>query len=199
MEIADLDPLGAKHYYKTNFILLGRDPHGWLFCAQLLKKSADLAQTQVLIDKDASTVQAGWINSIYKYLAGITIENLLKGIIIADHPTLISKDKISDSIGKHDPWTRHADKLQTVKKLLNKEERKLLKILESYVLWKGRYPIALTANDYARDLLNRRKEPPLEIFIATFGTLYEKLLNELNKKENECIKIRGYSGAMYID
>ncbi len=98
-----------------------------MFCehtvAQLLKKAADVALKQVKIDENADRVETGWINPTYKYFAGITIENLLKGIIIAEHPTLVGEERMLRSPANYEPWTRQADKLKLIKSLLTKDEK----------------------------------------------------------------------------
>lgn len=187
-----------KFVHQANFVLVGRDPWSWLYEASLLRKAADTALLQVKTDENADRVEKGWIDPVYKYLVGITIENLLKGIIIADHPALISEAEMDNNFAKHNVWTRHAGKLTRIKPLLTRDEKNLLRLLEHYVMWMGRYPIALTKKDYARNRLDHQKrEPPLDEFKAIFETLYGKLSRELSFKVEDNVKKHGPSGAVF--
>src|SRR5450830_1576392 len=83
-----------KQYWLYAFQGTGRNPDSWRYRAGILKKAADLALTQMKADEDAAVVEAGWVDSVYKYLAGMTVENILKGIIVAGNPDFISEKKM---------------------------------------------------------------------------------------------------------
>jgi hypothetical protein len=89
-----------QRFYRANYMTLGRHPYWWYLQAMSLKKAADAVLEQVKTDADASEIKVGFITSIWKYLAGLAIENLLKGIVIAgadprdgEHP-YISRDEM---------------------------------------------------------------------------------------------------------
>jgi hypothetical protein len=198
-----------EQFYRANYVALGRDPHWWLFQAQLLKKAADVVLEQVKIDEDSDVVQTGWITNIWKYLVGMSVENILKGIIIAgaddpaarEHP-YIHVDRMEEWLTRHAIWTKYAnnsDNLKALKKLLTGEEEDLLKILERYVVSMGRYHIATTANNYITDQhLRQRLDLSLKKFEAVVDALYEKLSRELVKKVEEFTEKHGPSGALFI-
>jgi hypothetical protein len=183
----------------------GRNPRWWLDQAQLLKKAADIVLKQVKIDEGASTVQVGWISHIWKYLAGMSIENLLKGIVVAgadpsasDH--LIGQDGMG-GLRNHRIWTRYvnnSENLKNLKKRLTSDEQKMLKILEYYVLWIGRYRLAANADDHVEAQLARFElDLPLEPFITVFDALYACVSKELVTLVDEFTKKYGPSGIWF--
>jgi len=179
-----------KQMLLLNFAVLGQDPGSWLNQAQLLKTAADEVSKQVKIGADAITAQIGWVDPVYRYLAGITIENLLKGIIIADHPEFIREDAMVEWLTDHQIWTKHADQLKIIKLILTKEEENLLRVLEHYVMWVGRYPIAETAEAYAEDQLDILRLNLPAGFAATFDALYNKLSQKLGEQYGDFDKKR---------
>ena len=90
-----------KEYWKAAFQGTGRNPDSWRYRAGILKKAADLVLTQMKADEDATVVEAGWVDSVYKYLAGMTVEIILKGIIVAGNPDLISEERIMGGLDRH--------------------------------------------------------------------------------------------------
>ena len=179
-----------KQMLLLNFAVLGQDPRSWLNQAQLLKTAADEVSKQAKIGADAITAQLGWVDPVYRYLAGITIENLLKGIIVADHPEFIREDGMVEWLAGHQMWTKHADQLKIIKLILTKEEENLLRVLEHYVMWVGRYPIAVTAEAYAEDQLDILRLNLPAGFAATFDALYNKLSEKLGEQYGDFDKKR---------
>jgi hypothetical protein len=182
-------------FYRANFVELGRHPKWWFSQAMSLKKAADAVLEQVKTDADASEIKVGFITSIWKYLAGLAIENLLKGIVIAgadprdeEHP-YISPERMEPCLISHNIWTKHVDKSDNLKKLkpLLACDEDLLRLLEIYVVSMGRYHIATTAKSYAKAqyMIESLDHLPLAEFIAAFDWLYEKLHADLGKKVEE--------------
>lgn len=87
-------------------------------------------------------------------------------------------------LDSHKTWTKHADKLQAIAPLLTQEEEDLVKVLEHHVMWKGRYPIARSAEDYANNLVELEKldHLPRERLEEVFDSLCKKLFKELNDR-----------------
>jgi hypothetical protein len=171
-----------ERFLQANYLELGRNPRWWFDQAQLLKKAADVVLEQVKIDNDASVVHVGWIDHIWKYLAGMSVENLLKGIIIAgadptvrDHP-YVCLDGIEGWLRNHRIWTRYvnnSNNLKDLQKRLTSDEENMLKLLEYYVLWIGRYRLATTAEGYiVLDELHAKLSTVLETKVAEFTKKY---------------------------
>lgn len=107
-----------------------------------------------------------------KCLAGMSVENLLKAIMVRDEPCLVGKYKISDEIKSHNVWSEYGDTSkrdkpvkflngsevatggrlqsvisedgteQSIKDVLEEDEQEFLRIVEAYVAWIGRFPSA---------------------------------------------------------
>jgi hypothetical protein len=179
-----------KQYLKNTFQATAQNPDAWRIKASVLKKTANLVLDQMKADEGASRVEAGWVDPVYKYLAGITIENLLKGIIIADHgKDLITKREIDSKFARHRTWTKHADnKLKFLQDQVTDDQKTLMRILEHYVVWKGRYPVATSAEHYANDTDDVEKvHLSLEKLESDFNTLFETLHKVLFDKANTYI------------
>jgi len=96
----------------------------------------------------------------YQFLIGLSLEDLLKGLIIKVQPELVI-DKLHKSERRRSLHTYTLDKcLQThdlatlasmVKRnthynlAFSREERRLLRRLSNIIKWQGRYPVALTS------------------------------------------------------
>jgi hypothetical protein len=75
---------------------------------------------------------------------GLSLENLIKGLLISEEPTLLSRGKLSKHLLGHD-LVKLAERLNTVQ--LDVEERNLLSLLSDIVPYHGRYPVPKTAQD----------------------------------------------------
>jgi len=163
------------------FMKKGQDVQEWLSLASSLRNIAKAAFKQAKEDRQLSSME--WSDPIYKYLVGLTLENLLKGIMIANDPCLIKQRKIDSAITNHNIWTLYADnKLQTIKTDLRPEEQDLMKIAEYYVIWIGRYPIAKDDDTFikTREIIERLESNlPLCDFDTRFQEIYEKIQQKL--------------------
>lgn len=191
-EPTTVKPLISKQYFKNSFKNIGQNPINWLYRAEILKKAADKTLEQMEADENAATVEGGWVDPVYKYLAGVTIENLLKGIIIAKHPELITNDQMDKNLAKHDIWRRQkGGLLQDIAPLLTQEERDLLKVLEIHVIWRGRYPIAKSAKIYAQNQFEDQElSMPRKKLKDVFNSLHDKLLEELGNRDATYVQAR---------
>jgi len=77
----------------------GRDVQEWLYLADSLHNVAKAAFEQAKKDRQLDSMR--WSDSVYKYLVGMTLENLLKGIMIANDPSLIKQDEMDSAITNH--------------------------------------------------------------------------------------------------
>jgi hypothetical protein len=77
-------------------------------------------------------------------LHGLSFENLIKGLLISEAPTLLNGGKLSKHLLGHD-LVKLTDRLRTVQ--LSREERNLLALLSDVVPYHGRYPVPRAAQD----------------------------------------------------
>ncbi len=77
---------------------------------------------------------------VYFYMSGLSIELLLKGIIIAKHSHHVQPDgSLSRAFARHD-----LEKLLDLTNIrISEEEKSLLKKLTRFIFWQGRYPVPI--------------------------------------------------------
>jgi len=78
------------------------------------------------------------ISKAYMLLAGYSLENLIKSLLIVEYPELIDDNKLNKKLLKHD-----LNELFIMSKKIrtSKEEKELLSILSEATPYWGRYPI----------------------------------------------------------
>ena len=76
-------------------------------------------------------------------LIGLSIENIIKGILVAEFPEHINKGKLSKELKSH-ALLHLMDKIKSIQ--ITKSEKEILKLLEEVVPYWGRYPIPLEYN-----------------------------------------------------
>lgn len=92
--------------------------------------SIKLEQKYVNIDLHVRDV-LGSLSKIYMYLAGIAFENLLKCIILHQHP-----DKLNEITKGHNL----TNLFELANIIITNKDKDFIKRLEVYVIWAGRYP-----------------------------------------------------------
>lgn len=118
-------------YLETDFAEK-TDPENWLHMAAALMHAAQR------IDWTKKSDFMDWIYiPIYRMLMAFSVENLLKGIQIAEGAEPLTEGELSKWLSHG--LRRHAGKISGIK--FTGEEKKLLDDLEQYLLWAGRYPI----------------------------------------------------------
>jgi hypothetical protein len=78
-------------------------------------------------------------------LYAYAIENLLKGLIIANQPSLIEEQELNNRLKSHN-LIRLAGMANFS---IHVQERPVLEALSHLSLWAGRYPVSLTRREYA--------------------------------------------------
>lgn len=123
----------------------------------------------------------------------MVIENLLKGIMIYDDPSLVEPDKIATEIDGHNMLTLHAGggckkkdghcRLEALELELTPDEQEFVELLEPYVAWMGRYGIATKRSKYENNLEAyshggvdiEKQKLKIEEFEKMFHTVCEKI------------------------
>jgi hypothetical protein len=104
-----------------------QNPVNWAYMAWALHKTASL------IDWERNRVSGDWrYVPIYQMLIGFSLENLLKGILIAEGQGVDTK-KLNHGLRKY------ADQVKGLK--ITESEKQNLARLEPYIKWAGRYPM----------------------------------------------------------
>ena len=170
--------MSNDHELDSLYELVGQDAQAWLEQAKKLKLSADVIRAELSevlrLSPHVDIVrikQLGYIES-FMMLTGLAFENLIKGIDIAQNPTRVTNRKL-DTRG----WSRggHALSDYAQKAKLPPEQVDLLRRLEEYVVWVGRYAIPLNADAY----INSTKPVNLKTLrwtdFDTIDTLFDHL------------------------
>jgi septum formation topological specificity factor MinE len=196
-----------KRNWPRDFIKNGRNPLSWSYQAEALKAAAKAVLEQAEKDRANAITPWRWVDPVYKYLVGMALENLLKAIMVREDPCLVGKYRLSKEIKRHDIWSAYADsgqplkfvdgteeiigrRLQSVlaedgteqviKDLLDQDAQELLRIVEAYVVWIGRFPIATKEQDFMinLDIVKNSKLTKLSLreFDVLFEATYSKLL-----------------------
>jgi hypothetical protein len=121
--------------------------------------------------------QNGLFHSIM-LLLGLSFENLIKGVFVASHPTLVTKDKLDRSLWKSDGGHGLRD-LATSVATLTADELSLLDRLQEHVVWAGRYPIPTSATRYHNSLYPVHKMQFSTRDITVAKQLFERLEGKL--------------------
>lgn len=150
--------------------------------AQNLSDAPQVAFDDVIKSRKGAKIESTWIDSVYKYLAGMAIENLLKVIMIRKDQCLVRMDGLDKSIKSHTVWSYHRNgklKFLQDQQQLTDDETEFLRVVEHYVVWLGRYPIPLKASVFRDDLDTvenfEKSHPKLEDFNKLFESTYGKL------------------------
>lgn len=175
----------------------GQDPMAWSYQAEILKSAARAVLQKAKEDRKNAVIKERWVDAVYKSLAGAALENLLKAIMVRNDQNLVAEHngeyKIADELKRHDIWSRYANsdiRLQIViaddgtqqatKDLLSNNEQELLAVVEAYVVWLGRFPIATNEVVFNKNIDSVKKSRlaclSLDQFNALFESTYMKLM-----------------------
>jgi len=164
----DLDK-AIEHYQSKQFKLRATLPGSWKSASLKLRHAAsrlrELQHDAILriLERGRAEFEAGemregitklegqelqdhedtQLSSIYLFLMGYAIENLLKGILILRHPEYFKPTGEMTSIGTH----KLVSLCQRCGIQLLDEESTLLDKLTTYIRWAGRYPVPLDIQD----------------------------------------------------
>lgn len=173
-----------EEFQRALYELLGRSKHEWLRTGKELIAASNilyagsndaLEALNVFLKKRSTASTDDFIAARAfipaRMLTGMAFENLIKGLIILKYPDKVSKDK------KFDLKSHYLLQLLTIHLTeipLNAEEMAVIKELENYIAWKGRYPIPLLAKDF---------KPHATFYNETtiINGLYDKLLKQYSE------------------
>ncbi len=184
---ADFEVMRVKHENEELFELIGRSGQMWLAQARQLKMAADSILPNLVEAfrippalPGAQDKRFAFFHS-YMLLIGLSFENLTKGILIERDPTLVAKDRIESGIlarGGHGI----AEAVRGIIKV-SSDEFQLLRRVEEYLFWAGRYPLPLKSSIYhnseTQDLRSGRSDDPQSI-----DRLFQRLEEVLERETN---------------
>jgi hypothetical protein len=167
---------------KVIYAALGRSKYEWLriarnlyTAAEILYETSGLAAIQVneILEKAGSIADDEFPEAqthiIARMLAGMSMENLIKGLILRKTPDKISEEKIDITITVHylQDLIKQLPEFKTSKK-----EMSILDTLTKAVIWMGRYPLPTKS-------VNFHKVPLVKNEKIIVAALYTRLKTEL--------------------
>jgi hypothetical protein len=159
-----------------------------------LKESADLVWCQhleemILLHTDMFAMQPRPVSNIYGMLAGLSLEVLLKGMWLSQHPGSVSRASHTVHLPWRDGHQLDGHDLLVLTQLVGREcspmEKDVLDKLSVCVRWAGRYPMA---NKPEEEVLvaSHTGEQGYDWFPGTISqpdrTVFEALFDELSAR-----------------
>jgi hypothetical protein len=174
-----IDKRSNKDFWDKQQRLLAENPRSWKLEAESLKRAADILwETWEQDWRYEETLKVGDecqppVASIAMMLFGLCIENLVKSI-------LVSKNRMLDEKGRLKEKTH--DLLKLFKKAevnLDNDENYLVERLEQFIIWAGRYPIPLEAENKRPRTLPSGGFAPLNILYGNDKKIIDRLIDKL--------------------
>jgi hypothetical protein len=176
-ELSKAGNMSKKEDAEWTFKNFGQDPRSWLQQAVRLKLSSEAIWRELEAVRARSDDQSqarenttAYIDS-FMLLSALAFENVIKGILVGRDKTVIGRTKIDRCLWK-DRGGHGIEQLARKVGNMNPDELGLLKRMEEFLVWGGRYPLPLSFNDYykGRDFL---------VFRATDLALRDRLFDRL--------------------
>lgn len=158
-------------YDKNQIFVMKAAPNNWVDYADELRNSMEYLWereswgVKIEYDKIDGYNEKSLISRTWLLLAGFAIENLIKGLIIAQYPSYISNGKLSRELRTH-KILNLAMSIEGIS--LSSEEQNLLKIFEKCIPSWGRYPIPIDIEEISAEVNATTK------IKVTFETLFDK-------------------------
>ena len=123
-------------------------PGSWLMEALWLKRAAEEIDHWKHKNADINSPEGDFVFMIhvYKLLLGLSFENLLKGIVVAQSGPAGSAGVLDKKFKTHNV-EKLLKRIDQTKVSISDSEKKRLIDLERYVKWAGRYPLPKKADD----------------------------------------------------
>jgi hypothetical protein len=173
-----------------------KDPQTWLAQANQLKMSADVIEVElqdvmlrIRFEQGLDQPFLAFLKS-FMLLTGMAMENLIKGILVGRNPS-IESHKVKWLLGKKKGGHGHGIS-EGAKELIgvSKSEYELLRGLEEYLVWAGRYQMPSRSEDF---LNSQRPENLLGFSWEDFeliDKLFDRLAEILDNEWSACERSR---------
>lgn len=149
-------------------------PGSWFFSALNLKTAADRIDPMMNpIREDEPSLG---LYSVYQMLLGMSIEALLKGILVAQGEQVLKNDKLKEDFTTH-VLTMLAQKVDASSFVFSSDDLDILETLTPYIVWAGKYPLSKEAND---------------MIVITFGSTERRLARDLWNRLYEHLRNIGW-------
>lgn len=170
----------------SSFQQRARHPFFWDNAAVDLRHTARILHKEIVADHKkleampsggtmpASLVPAAHLWNVYAMLAGLALENLVRGLIIKTDPTLVGPDKFDAKLTGGAHKLDHLFKMAKVS--VSKEEAAFLETCSDCVLWAGRYPVPKKRH------AGKERLEFHGTFPKVFETLFTRVEAQLNSK-----------------
>lgn len=157
--------------YESAYKQLAEDPERWISSARNLLAASDRLWLSVRADfslrrsegtsggGDHADVAQSHTSAepylqhaaVYLMVAGFAIENALKAVRVKQDRAIVGEAKKAGTVGlSREILTHDLQRLaKEVGVMLSDSERNLLERLQAYLVWAGRYPVAVTAKGQA--------------------------------------------------
>jgi hypothetical protein len=163
--------------------MVGQDSLQWLekaqglkYCAQILR---DHLQENIDVAPASRRVETlGLVNSTLLML-GLAFENLIKGVKIAEDPTLVNLNGFDIKAWKKLDGGHGIKSLAQSLLILESDEEELLDRLQESIFWAGRFPIPLKSERYHESRIPINKHQLSMIDFGVAEQLFSKLEKEL--------------------
>lgn len=164
---------------------LGVNLNSWKLFADQFYRSSEVIFIQICYDyskirsEDQIQKKTGNFNNrkytplidhVYFLLIGYCLEDMIKGILVYENPTLVSGGKLARSIKHHDL----GDLARRIKIELSEEEKQLLDFLTPNIEWYSKYPIPANALDSIGSS-GHQINTVREIFLVIYQKLSDKM------------------------
>jgi hypothetical protein len=159
---------------KSDFEIVGQEPHAWLMEATQLKRAADLVRQELtkifaVSPQGRPRYEDAVLFNSYMLLAGLALENLAKGILVGRNSGVVTPDMFN--LKGHNLQQLAQQAVPT----LSKTELDILSRLTAFVTWAGRYPIHLQAAKNIHPSFTPTRDPGLvDHLFAKFVAILER-------------------------
>jgi hypothetical protein len=157
----------SKGFQKQHFQTAADSPGGWLLGALPLKVAADRLDPvcHPVRQEEGCLTLLG----VYRMLLGMSMENLLKGVLAVQGLPVLTKGRLSRGYSTHN-LRNLAGKVTGL--TFSADEFQVLSTLAVYVTWAGRFPLPQAASDL---IVKGHSSTEHQVELALWARLYEHL------------------------
>ena len=149
-----------------------QSPGAWIFSAIDLKTAAGRINWMDAPVRDEEPSLG--LFHVYRMLIGMSIESLLKGILVAQGVNILDKNgKLNRDFTIHG-LSVLASKIDPTQFTFSADELRVLKETEPYIVWAGKYPFPKSPSE---GMTKTHSSMDLEIESRLWDRLYEHLAN----------------------
>jgi hypothetical protein len=185
-----VDQRASIDLFRTLYERASREPLAWRMASDSLRRAARTLlpvienDEKVLCNQQSEDNIEPPLSPVYMLLVGLAIENLVKGICVANAPNIIENDRLGRGMRTHSIL----DLLARAHVTVSQEDSELIERLEVFVNWAGRYPIPAKLGDSLPRTNSTGGFGPLNYFSSRDPELLEYLMDRLEETLNSARK-----------